>query len=118
MSDGATPRSSYEEGPDEHRDLERLGRRLRQARGNGSANEEEESRTDSLPTNGLGDALRIGIELVVAVFVGVGIGWFLDRLLGTEPWLLVLFFLLGAVAGFMNVIRVANRMNTKSEDTE
>lgn len=55
---------------------------------------------------GLGFALRIGVELVAALIVGGGIGFMLDRWLGTAPWLLVVFFLLGAGAGFVNVYRV------------
>lgn len=55
---------------------------------------------------GLAMALRIGVELVAALIVGVGIGVLLDRWLGTAPWLMVLFFVLGAAAGMMNVFRV------------
>lgn len=56
--------------------------------------------------SGFGFALRIGVELVAALIVGGGIGFLLDRWLGTAPWLLVVFFLLGAGAGFVNVYRV------------
>ena len=55
---------------------------------------------------GLSFAVRIGVELVAALMVGVGIGLLLDRWLGTTPWLLVLFFVLGAAAGMLNVFRV------------
>ena len=37
--------------------------------------------------------------------MGVGIGWALDRWLGTKPWLMIAFFVLGAAAGMMNVYR-------------
>lgn len=50
--------------------------------------------------------MRIGVELVAALIVGVGIGYLLDRWLGTAPWLLLVFFLLGSAAGIMNVFRV------------
>jgi len=53
----------------------------------------------------LGVAWRIGIELVSALIVGVGIGYLLDRWLGTRPWLLVVFFVLGSAAGLLNVFR-------------
>ena len=55
----------------------------------------------------LGIAMRIGLELVVGVVVGAGLGLFLDRWLGTAPWLMILFFFFGTAAGFMNVIRNA-----------
>lgn len=48
---------------------------------------------------------RIAVELLAAIVVGAGIGWGLDQWLGTRPWLLILFFILGAVAGLMNVYR-------------
>jgi ATP synthase protein I len=51
-------------------------------------------------------ALRIGVELVASLIVGVGIGLLLDKWLGTTPWLLLLFFLLGSAAGMMSVFRV------------
>jgi len=59
---------------------------------------------------GLAFALRIGVEIVAALIVGVGIGLLLDWWLGTKPWFLLLFFVLGAAAGFMNVFRVVGRL--------
>src|SRR3546814_6620949 len=61
---------------------------------------------------GLAFALRIGVEIVAALIVGVGIGLLLDWWLGTKPWFLLLFFVLGAAAGFMNVFRV-DRKSTR-----
>jgi ATP synthase protein I len=57
-----------------------------------------------------GFAFRIGVELVSALLVGAGIGWLLDRWLGTTPFLLLLFFFLGAAAGILNVFRAAKEM--------
>ncbi len=51
--------------------------------------------------------LRIGLELVVAVFVGAGLGWAFDNWLGTQPWGLIGFLFLGFGAGVVNVFRVA-----------
>ncbi len=58
--------------------------------------------------SGLGFAMRIGIELVAALIVGVGIGYVLDRWLETSPLFALLGFFFGAAAGFMNVYRVAS----------
>jgi ATP synthase protein I len=58
----------------------------------------------------LGQALRLGVELVAGVAVGGFIGWALDRFLGTAPLMMVLFLGLGAAAGIMNVMRTAKRM--------
>lgn len=57
---------------------------------------------------GLGFALRVGIELVAALAVGVGIGWLLDYWLETSPLMLVVFFFLGSAAGFLNVYRAVS----------
>ena len=55
---------------------------------------------------GLGFAMRIGTELVAALVIGVGFGLLLDNWLGTKPWFMLVFFLLGAAAGMFNVYRV------------
>lgn len=46
----------------------------------------------------------IGLNLVSATFVGLFIGWWLDRWLGTKPWLLLAFLIFGIAAGFKNVV--------------
>ncbi len=58
----------------------------------------------------MGAAARIGVDLVAGLVVGTGIGWGLDRWLGTQPWLMIVFFVLGAAAGFRNVYRSAQRL--------
>ena len=58
----------------------------------------------------MGNAFKLGTELVAAVAVGTIIGFILDSWFGTTPWLIIIFFFLGAIAGILNVIRVANRM--------
>ena len=58
--------------------------------------------------SGLGIAMRIGVELLAALIVGVGIGLLLDRWLETAPLFLVVFFFLGAGAGILNVYRAAS----------
>jgi ATP synthase protein I len=50
----------------------------------------------------------------VGLVVGGGIGWLLDRWLGTSPLLLILFFLVGAAAGMYNVVRAAREINRGS----
>lgn len=54
----------------------------------------------------LGIGLRIGIELVSALLVGVGIGWLLDHWLRTAPLFIAVFVLLGGAAGVLNVWRM------------
>ena len=52
-----------------------------------------------------GVGFRAGVEVVSALVIGVALGWFLDRWLGTFPWLFLLCFVLGSVAGILNVYR-------------
>ena len=61
----------------------------------------------------MGNAFKLGTELVAAVVVGTIIGFILDSWFDTKPWLIIIFFFLGAAAGILNVIRTANRMQEK-----
>ncbi len=63
----------------------------------------------------LGNAFKLGTELVAAVVVGTIIGFILDNWFDTKPLLIIVFFLFGAAAGIMNVFRAAKRMQ-KQED--
>ncbi len=58
----------------------------------------------------MGNAFKLGTELVAAVGVGTIIGFILDSWFGTKPWLIIIFFFLGAAAGMLNVIKTANQM--------
>ncbi|HEY0439790.1 MAG TPA: AtpZ/AtpI family protein [Xanthobacteraceae bacterium] len=57
--------------------------------------------------SGLARALRLSAELIGGVIVGTGIGWMLDRLLGTSPWGFIVFLLLGFAGGVFTVMRSA-----------
>lgn len=64
---------------------------------------------------GLGQAVRIGTELLAALIVGAGLGWVLDTyLLGSDPWGMVGGLILGAVAGMRNAYRSAQRWSDSS----
>lgn len=60
----------------------------------------------ALPSGSWGIGFRAGVEVVSALVVGVGLGLLLDRWLGTWPWLFLVFFVLGAAAGVLNVYRL------------
>lgn len=92
------------------RKLDELGERLAKAR------RRREAPAGQGGGSSLGAAWKISTELVVAVFVGAAIGWLLDRWFATSPFLLIVFFFLGAGAGFLNVIRSAREMDEKAGD--
>ena len=52
----------------------------------------------------LGMAFKMSTEFVAAVAVGTIIGFIFDNWFGTKPWLILIFFFVGVVAGIMNVI--------------
>jgi len=52
----------------------------------------------------------IGVTLVAATAIGLAIGYGLDRVFGTSPWLTLTFTLLGIAAGFVNLFRDVGMM--------
>ena len=105
----ALPKMSEGGPPDPVADpLARLGARLDRARakrgGEGAAGPDDAAgQGDGQQGAGLG--LRIGVEFVVAVVVATGLGWALDRWLGTRPWGTIVLFFLGVAAGMLSVYR-------------
>lgn len=57
------------------------------------------------------EASTIGIHLVLTTFVGFAIGYFLDKLFGTSPWLTVIFLIIGIIAGFRELLRIARKQD-------
>ena len=68
------------------------------------------SKADTKKGAFLGNAFKLGTELVAAVAVGSIIGFILDNWFDTKPWFIITFFFIGVIAGILNVIRVANNM--------
>ncbi|MEW5424301.1 AtpZ/AtpI family protein [Amorphus sp. 3PC139-8] len=95
-----------------------LSDRLQQLKGKIAAqraSEEKRSGRGSGPSStftGLGQALRLSSEFIGGIAVGAGLGWFLDEWLGTSPWGLIVFLLLGFAAGVVNVLRSAGLIQT------
>lgn len=57
----------------------------------------------------LGFLSSLGISMVAATIIGLAIGYYLDRWLGTSPWLTMLFLAFGIAAGFRNLFVLSNR---------
>jgi len=86
-----------------------LGARLAKAQQANKDPNNDDSHVQTGPT-GLGQAFRIGVDMLSALIVGTGMGWYLDHWLGTKPWFLIIFIFLGGAAGIMNVYRTGMRM--------
>ena len=52
----------------------------------------------------------VGLHMVLSTFVGYLMGSQLDKWLGTSPWLTIIFLILGIVAGFRELARIAKRV--------
>ncbi len=61
-------------------------------------------------SSNMGTAFKMSTELVSAVVVGTIIGFILDNWFGTKPWLILIFFFVGVIAGILNVVKSAKRM--------
>jgi ATP synthase protein I len=62
----------------------------------------------------LGRAFRMSAEFVAGVIAGGGLGWLFDRALGTSPWGMIVFLMLGFCAGIYNVMRASGFLRTSS----
>jgi Uncharacterized protein conserved in bacteria len=58
-----------------------------------------------------GMAYAAAISLFASVVSGLIVGWLFDRWLGTAPWLLVAGIVLGAAAGFYELIRITSKIS-------
>lgn len=85
--------------------LKRLGERLEQA--SPSRSETGSASGPVTDHSGFARGFRLSSELVAGVLVGAGIGWLIDKGLGTLPWGVFVFALLGFTAGVLNVMRQA-----------
>jgi len=97
--------------PTEPEELRKLGDRL------DAAEQRVTPRSNPAPQNSAGIAFRFSTEMVSALILGGVLGWGLDWAadrwspIHTRPVGLILFFVLGAAAGILNVIRAARQIN-------
>jgi ATP synthase protein I len=57
----------------------------------------------------IGALSTVGLSFVLAIVIGVAAGVYLDRRLGTSPWLFLLGFVFGLAAGVLNVVRTSRK---------
>ncbi|MDC0057214.1 AtpZ/AtpI family protein [Alphaproteobacteria bacterium] len=70
----------------------------------------QQSKSSPKKESGASFGFKISTEIVAALVVGVGIGLLVDNYFNTKPFGLIIFFILGALAGFLNVYRVMRRI--------
>jgi ATP synthase protein I len=51
----------------------------------------------------------IGLALPSSIAIGLFLGYYLDKLFGTDPWLLIIFLLFGIASGIISLIRGVNK---------
>ena len=81
--------------------------RLKIAKNKAKSRESSKSEESS---SSMGAAFKMSTELVAAVVVGTIIGFILDNWFGTKPWLILIFFFVGVIAGIMNVVKSAKKI--------
>jgi ATP synthase protein I len=119
MADGTKDERQSDDGnrteplPDDAALSARLGRldhqlsTLKDSRTNKANHEKRLNDNASARASAMARGLRLSTELVVGVLVGAALGWTFDYFLSTSPWGFIVFFLLGFVAGLINLMRVA-----------
>ena len=76
---------------------------------------DKEKKSEPKRNSGAGFGFKISTEIVAALIVGVGIGLLVDNYFNTKPFGLIIFFVLGAFAGFLNVYRVMRRIEKEKK---
>jgi ATP synthase protein I len=90
------------------RDKDSFERRLAAAQGKAGL---DQAKSNAAPNsaaaghNAINLAMRLGVELVAAMVIAVVIGWGLDKVFHTKPWLMIAMVPVGMAAGLRNLIR-------------
>ncbi len=87
-----------------NKNLEDLGKKIN------NLNNKDKNTKRSKKESGAGFGFKISTEIIAALVVGVGIGLIVDNYFNTKPIGLIIFFIFGALAGFLNVYRVMRRI--------
>jgi ATP synthase protein I len=95
--------------------LRDLGKQLGRHHSEGPSDSEPGQRPTT-DASAMARGFRLSTELVAGVLVGAGIGWLIDRWVGTTPLAMIVFLLLGFAAGVLNVMRVAGVVQTNTLD--
>ena len=104
---------SDHDGPDPLKGLDAKLKKARETSRHGRPNEAQ-SKNANPKAFALG--MRVALEMIAAFVGGGAIGWFLDRWLGTSPWMLIIWVALGFAAGIRSALRVTQMAERAAED--
>ena len=85
--------------------LKNLDSRIKEAKSSIKQNNNQ-----NIKPSPIGKVLKLAVEIVAAMAVGLGIGLLIDNYFNTRPIFTLIFFLLGSAAGILNVFRVAKSL--------
>ncbi|MCF6321845.1 MAG: AtpZ/AtpI family protein [Rhizobiaceae bacterium] len=103
--------NSHRQGPLDER-LKSLDKKLKESDKGRTSSERKSDNVN------FSNAIRLSTEFVVAILVGIGIGWTIDRFFGTAPWAMIIFLPLGFFAGVRNIMRASGlQSGSQSENT-
>jgi ATP synthase protein I len=100
------------------RDKDAFERRLAaaQAAAKGQAKRDSAHKSAGSAERAINLAMRLGVELVAAMVIAVAIGWGLDKLFHTAPWLMIAMVPVGMAAGLRNLVRAAGTKQAADEE--
>ncbi len=111
---GSSQNDGNDSGPEviPEEDLsDRRDRLNRMLEGRRAAEEAEQRKSSKSNTSGYAQAMKLSSEFIAGIVVGGGIGWLCDTWLGTSPFGLIVFLLIGFAAGVVNVLRAAGEIS-------
>ena len=97
------------------RNLDQFDAKLKAARDQIEGREDQGSKKGSYNDSLAGVGYRMSIELVVGICAGLGLGWLIDRQMGTKPWFMIIFMFVGLVAGVFNVVRLSKDVQRRMD---
>ena len=103
------PGTGRPEGGDDRSATSDLAARIAHAQGDRVVREPPAG--SSSTASGASRAYRLAAEFVAAIIVGAGLGYGIDLVVGTKPWAMIVFLLIGFAAGVLNVVRATKEMN-------
>lgn len=86
-----------------------LKKRIAAAQARHKEDDENDNSRTKVDASGMGQAMRVGVELVSAIGVGTFIGYWIDQWLDSGPIAMIVFFFVGFAAGFMNIYKAQTK---------